>query len=357
MRCSVRTLVLAGVLVGTVGALAAPAAAIGERRIVDGLDQPIAFTFDRGGDIWYVEKSGGQIRVVDPSTNDDSLFADVRGVNAEGERGLLGIALHPRYPDKPFVYVYATRTVNGNLKNQVLRYRDDGSSGTDRTVVFSTAASDSPYHNGGHIAFGPDGNLYVVVGEGHSPARAQDRSDPRGKILRLEPNGDVPRTNPFDNRAWAYGIRNSFGFGFDPLTGKLWETENGPACNDEINLIKKGRNYGWGPNETCGGAAPRNTNQDGPNPVMPEVLYEETIAVTGIAFCEACGIGARSDGAAFHAAANTGTITRLLLNPTRTSVRGRSVVLDHGGSTLSVEVGPDGKVYFSDFSGIFVLTR
>jgi quinoprotein glucose dehydrogenase len=350
-------LATAATIVAYLLALAFPAAAVDARRVVGGLDQPVAFTFDRAGRIWYVEKDGGEVRVVDPSTDRDSMFVHVDGVSDQGERGLLGIALHPRYPTKPFVYVFATRTANGALRNQVVRFRDRNGAGVDQTVIFSSRASDSPYHNGGHIAFGPDGNLYVVVGEGHSPALAQDRRDDRGKILRVEPNGDVPRTNPFDNRVWAYGIRNSFGFGFDPETGRLWETENGPSCNDEINLIKRGRNYGWGPNQTCQGSAPRNTNQDGPRPVLPEVLYEEPIAVTGIAFCDGCNLGARSEGAAFHGAANDGRIARLLLTAHRTGVRTRSIVYDHAGSTLSVEAGPGGRLYFSDFDSIFVLTR
>jgi glucose/arabinose dehydrogenase len=357
MRRPIRTLVLAGVVVGALLALASPASAIGQRRVAGGLDAPVAFTFDRSGNIWYVGKSSGEIHVIDGSSHDDTVFADVAGVNSDGERGLLGIALHPRYPDTPFVYVYATRDVHGHLRNQVLRYRDDGGTGADQTVVFSTPASDTPYHNGGHIAFGPDGKLYIVVGEGHHSANAQDRHDERGKILRIEPNGDIPKANPFGNAVFAYGIRNSFGFAFDPRTDRLWETENGPECNDEINLIHKGRNYGWGPHETCNGTAPGDTNQDGPDPVMPKALYRDTIAVTGIAFCRSCGLGARSEGAAFHASANDGHITRLLFNAKRTAIRGRSVVLDHGSSTLSVEVGPRGRIYFSDFSGIYVLTR
>jgi glucose/arabinose dehydrogenase len=195
------------------------------------------------------------------------------------------------------------------------------------------------------------------VGEGHDPSLAQDRDDDRGKILRFDADGGIPRNNPFYNAVWAYGIRNSFGFGFDPATGRLWETENGPECNDEVNRIRRGGNYGWGPSETCSGSAPRNTNQDGPNPILPEVLYDDTIAITGIAFCDACGLGARSDGAAFHGAANDGRISRLILNSNRTEVRRRGVVYDHPDSTLSVEVGPRGRIYFSDFSGIWVLTR
>ena len=225
-------------------------------------------------------------------------------------------------------------------------------------MLLSTVAGGSPYHNGGRIAFGPDGMLYAIVGDAHDSSNAQDTSDEdRGKIIRIEPDGDVPSDNPFGDRVWAFGIRNSFGFAFDPQTDDLWETENGPECNDEINRIRGGQNYGWGPNETCSGSSPGNTNQDGPSPVLPELFYENTIGITGIAFCEGCHLGHRSDGAAFTGAVNNGEVTRIFFNDQRTAITGHAVVYDHGGSTLSFEIGPGGRIYFSDFDGINKLVR
>jgi len=256
------------------------------------------------------------------------------------------------------VYVYVTRTVGGALRNQILRIRDRGGSGGARSVLFSSLAGGSPYHNGGRIAFGPDGKLYAVVGDAHDSSNAQDLSDEdRGKIIRIKANGDVPGTNPFDDRIWAYGIRNSFGFTFNPADGSLWETENGPECNDEVNRIRKGRNYGWGPNETCSGTAPANTNQDGPHPVLPELFYPNTIGITGIAFCDGCRLGHRSEGAAFFGAVNNGEVTRIVLTEAGTGIARHSVVYDHGSGTTSFEVGPGGRIYFSDFTGIYKLVR
>lgn len=346
----------ASLLVATPAAGAAPR--LEARQVVGGLDQPVAFTFDPGGRIWYVEKASGEVRIYDPVTGKDSRFATIQGVNGEGERGMLGIALHPRYPDRPLVYVYATRALNGILRNQILRYRDDGGAGGARRTIFSSPANSSPYHNGGRILFGPDGRLYAVVGDGHGPSNAQDLSNnDRGKVLRLEPNGDVPGTNPFGNGIFAYGIRNSFGFAFDPRTDRLWETDNGPACNDEINLIRRGQNYGWGPSATCEGSSPGNTNRDGQNPRRPKDFYVSPIGITGISFCEGCRLGRRSEGAAFWGAVNTGQVTRALLNAGRSDVEGRAVVYDHPQGTLSFETGPGGRIYFSDFDGIYVLER
>ncbi len=334
------------------------APSIEARQVIGGLEAPVAFTFGPGRKVWYVEKTTGRVRIHDLDTDHDRLFVRVTGVNGVGERGMLGIALHPAYPRKPLVYVYATRSVNGNLRNQILRYREDDGSSVQRRVLFSSPAAGSPYHNGGRILFGPDGMLYAIVGDAHDAANAQDLSnEDRGKIIRIEPDGDVPPDNPSDDRVWAFGIRNSFGLAFDPETGALWETENGPACNDELNLIRSGRNFGWGPNATCEGAAPGNTNQDGPNPVMPLLLYEHTIGITGIAFCDACRLGARSNGAAFFGAVNNGNVTRIVFNAGRDAVDARRVVYDHGGSTLSFEVGPGGRIFFSDFNGINTLIR
>jgi glucose/arabinose dehydrogenase len=346
-------------LIASAALLAGPASAdITAHPVIPGLNVPTAFTFGPGSVIWYVEKAIGQIRTYDLDTDSDTQFATIGGVNSDGERGMLGIALDPDYPARPYVYVYVTRTAGGRLKNQILRFTDSGGNGTDPTVIWSVRASDSPYHNGGHIAFGPDGMLYAVVGEGHQPRNAQDTThNDRGKVLRMKPNGGIPATNPFGNRIYSYGLRNSFGFAFDPETDRLWETENGPACNDEINRIVKGRNFGWGPHETCTGTAPRDTNQDGPRPVLPELWYTPTIAPTGAAFCEACRLGRRSDGALFFGAHNTGQIRRVLLNRTRKGVRGQKVVFTSGAGILSVEAAPGGRLYFSDDTGIFRLTR
>jgi glucose/arabinose dehydrogenase len=340
-------------------AFPAPAqAAVTASPVVTGLDEPTAFTFAPGGKIFYVEKSTGEIRTFNPASDVDHLFATIPGVQADGERGMLGIALHPGYPTRPFVYVYVTRTSRGSVKNQILRLTDRRGSGVDRRTIFSTPASENPYHNGGRILFGPDSMLYAIVGEGHTAANSQDLGNPRGKILRMTPLGKVPADNPIrHSKIFAFGIRNSFGFAFDPMTDKLWETENGPSCNDELNYIPRGsKNYGWGPRESCGSLpAPRDTNNSGPKPrIQPELWFTSTIGITGMTFCNGCGLSG-FEGDVFFGDVNNGQIRRVPLNVDRTTVSGTGTVVLDTGSVLSMETGPDGAIYFSDFSGIYTL--
>ena len=202
--------------------------------------------------------------------------------------------------------------------------------------------------------------LYAIVGDGHDASNAQDRANNlRGKILRLTARRVDPRRQPADgHKWWAYGIRNSFGFAFDPQTESLWETENGPECNDELNLIVRGGNYAWGPNETCTGSAPDDTNRDGNNRHLPEAWWTTTIGITGAAFCDGCGLGAASEGDLFlGACCDGGIIQQLELNAGRDGVMSRTDVGAAPGSAIySMEVGPNGSIYFSDYGAIYRIT-
>lgn len=354
VRSSVAAAALA--IASQLGAGAPWAAAVEAEVVAGGLDGPAAFTFGPGGRIFYGERVTGEIRLLRPRTDADSLLFAIPNLVTGGERGLLGLALHPDYPAEPFVYAYATRSVGGTVRNQIVRITNAGGEGTAMRVVFSTAVAGS-IHVGGRILFGPDGRLYAVVGEAGNPANSQDLGNTAGKILRMTPLGRRAPGNPFPNsRIYAYGIRNSFGFAFDPRTGRLWETDNGPECNDELNRIIAGRNYGWGPSETCGAPGPpTNTNRDGPNPVLPRAVYNPVPALTGAAFCEECRLGFGSNGRLYVGDFNTGQIRRVTLGAKRLGVVSQRVVHDHDGPVLSVERGPGGRIYFSDFGAIYRL--
>lgn len=340
-----------------------PASAVGGivvRRVRTGLNDPAAFTFSPGGLIYYLERGTGQVRVLNLTRHTDRLFFTISNVNGDGERGALGIALHPAWPQRPFVYVYVTRTVNGILRNQIVRIRASHGHGVGEQVIFQTTAVTTLYHNGGRIMFGPGGDLFAMVGDGHTDANAQDLTfNPRGKILRMTPEGKVPAHNPIRaSRVWSFGHRNSFGFTFDPQTGRLWETENGPACNDEINLDVRGGNFAWGSNENCSGTSPRDTNNSGPAPrLLPKWVTPSVIGITGDAFCHNCGLGAQYEGDLFFGAVNAGALRVLQMNPARDGFTGgaRVVLTAPNGVILSMETAPDGTIYFSDFGNIYKL--
>ncbi|HYY08570.1 MAG TPA: PQQ-dependent sugar dehydrogenase, partial [Actinomycetota bacterium] len=247
--------VLAALTVAALGGTAAvPAVAAGVKavRVATGLDSPVGFTFTPAGRLVYLERNTGWLRFRDLGTGADQRIFRITNVNFDGERGALGVAVDPRWPDRRFVYVYVTRNTSKGLRNQILRIKVENGKKVGLRTLLSVSAGPASNHNGGRIAFGPDGKLYVVIGDNAVPSNAQDRSaNLHGKILRINPDGSVPSGNPFGTRIWAYGIRNSIGFTWDRGTGRLWETENGPECNDEVNLIRKGRNYGWGPNQDC----------------------------------------------------------------------------------------------------------
>lgn len=332
---------------------------IGAVPVLTDLDNPASFTFDRRGRIFYGERLTGEIRIYDPVIGSDTLFLRLSRVENGPEQGLLGIALHPRYPSSPFVYVYVTRTVGGDPRNQILRIRDSDGVGTQVRILW-TADIVAAHHNSGRILFGPDRMLYAAVGEAGVAPNSQDLSTDAGKILRMTDRGAVPPDNPFpDSFVWSYGLRNTFGFTFDPLTGELWETENGPSCNDEINRIVRAANYAWGPISLANHCmepppAPENTNQDGPDPVLPLAWFEASTAPTGTAFCIGCGL-ADSEGTMFFGEYVTTDIHRVVLTPDRLAVDSITMVYSHLSPVYSVERGADGEIYFSTISAIWKL--
>jgi glucose/arabinose dehydrogenase len=328
-----------------------------EKMVATDLDHPATFVIDDTGAIFYGERLTGEIRRIDPKTGKNtSVFTipDVIG-NVTNEQGLVGLTVPPSFPQQPYLYAYATRKVGGTAVDQILKIRMNGDTGTGMQLVL-TVQKAGIRHNGGRLLFGPDGMLYVVVGETEQSQLAQDKSVNSGKVLRVTPSGGVPKDNPFKGSLiYSYGHRNSFGLAFDPKTHDLWETENGPECNDELNRIIRGRNYGWGPSENCQGEAPQDTNGDGSRPVLPQLFYPQTIGPTGIDFCDGCHLGTQREGDLFFGAFNTGDIHEVELSADRQTARRDTTPFNHGNLVLSIERGPDGTLYFSDGIGIFRL--
>ena len=326
---------------------------------------PAAFTFTpKGGQLFYLERFTGKIHRVLLRTGRDRVWGDVGDPAGGSEQGALGIAVDPRWDRKAtgrkakrrrlrnrWVYVFYTAT--DPVENRVVRMRKRiGRAGfvTDHLVTIDINVGTN--HNGGPILFGPDRRLYVATGEQAEPERAQDLGDPGGKVLRMVRNGSRPRDNPLPGSlALSFGHRNSFGIGFDPLTGRVWQSENGPTCEDEVNLTVPGGNYGWGAGSSCPG-----TSTEGPSPIQPETSYTPAIVPTGLTFCVACGLGPDVEGDLLLGVFGAETsIRNLSLDGDRDDVAGEGLLYDHSSGVVALARRPNGQVFFSDPAGIYRL--
>jgi glucose/arabinose dehydrogenase len=180
---------------------------------------PTNMAFALDGRIFFTEKETGDVRIIRDGRVLPEPFVHI-SVEGSSERGLLGIALDPNFERQPWVYLYYSEA--GGASNRIIRVRAEGDSAGEIDPLITLLPAVAGYHNGGDMAFGPDGKLYAVTGEAHDPERAQGPNDLGGKVLRLDPDGSVPDDNPLgpDNPVYALGIRNSFGLCFDPATGQ-----------------------------------------------------------------------------------------------------------------------------------------
>jgi len=184
-----------------------------------------------------------------------------------------------------------------------------------------------------------------------------------GKVLRMNSDGSAASDNPFygslswENRVYTYGNRNMFGIAWHPATGRAYITENGPACNDEVNLLGAGSNYGWGPSATCGTPPPppANTNQDGPNPVLPLDFWRTpTIAPTNAAFYTG-SLLPRSRNDLMFGAYNDARLRDLTLSADGTSAVNETILLTASSGILDVEMGRDGFLWVTTAAAIYRL--
>jgi glucose/arabinose dehydrogenase len=204
---------------------------------------PVNMAWAPDGTLFFAEKELGNVRMVVDGELAAEPVATV-DVAVSFETGLLGIAIDPRWPGQPWLYLYYSDASDGI--NRLIRVRVEDGREVGRETLLDALPTTAAYHNGGDLVFGTDGMLYVSVGEAHEPERAQDPVDLGGKVLRLAPDGSIPDDNPIPGtRTFTLGHRNSFGLCVDPATGDLWETENGPGGGDEVNHLVAGANYGW----------------------------------------------------------------------------------------------------------------
>jgi glucose/arabinose dehydrogenase len=232
-----------GVALGAGAAGAAPALAAPrvDRTLAKGLAVPWGIALLPSGNALVGERDSGDVHVVRRRGGRRRVghLKVYSQLSRAGEGGLLGLALHPDFRSNRLVYAYVSTADD----NRIVRMRyANGKLGKRRLVL--GGIPQNVHHNGGGLAFGPDGLLYASTGDGEVGARAQSRSSLGGKVLRLTPDGEVPSGNPFGNYTWSMGHRNVEGIAFDPRGG-LWASEFGEKETDELNRIVPGANYGW----------------------------------------------------------------------------------------------------------------
>ena len=227
-------------------------------QVAGGISNPTVMAFAPDGRI-FVAQQNGQLRIIKNGLLLAQPFLSL-SVSSSGERGLLGIAFDPNFPSNQYIYVYYT--VSSGAYNRISRFTANGDvavSGSEQVLLNLDPLSDATNHNGGTMMFGPDGKLYVGVGENANGANSQRTDTYHGKMLRLNPDGSVPPGNPFTSggaqqqRIWAYGLRNPYTMAFQPGTGRLFVNDVGGSEWEEINDASSGgKNFGWPQQEGYG---------------------------------------------------------------------------------------------------------
>ncbi len=389
-------------------------------KYAGGMEFPSSMAFLGPDDILVLEKNTGQVkRIVNGSMLEEPLL-DVP-VAVKDERGLLGIAVtKDNQNNATFVFLYYTESsIDGDdlqgkepLGNRLYRYELVDGKLTNGKLLLDLPARSASHHNGGRIVIGPDNNVYVVVGDLQDPGQTRLNHvtttqnvrnslypDGTSGILRVTQDGE-PVGSILDGRHplelyYAYGIRNSFGIDFDPVTNKLWDTENGPDFADEINLVEPGFNSGWrliqgmeddatrinqlvqfpGLSATDNSLVGRLeefwsqlTGKGGGKYSNPEFVWSTTIAPTAIKFFDSTALGDRYVNDAFVASFNTGYIYHFKPNQDRTgfvlsgdiadgvandfSEANPLVFARNFGRITDMAIGPDGYLYVLTIHGL-----
>jgi glucose/arabinose dehydrogenase len=294
------------------------------------LDIPWELAFLPDGSMLVTER-GGTLKHINSGVS-----TPVSGVSPVGEGGLLGLVLHPNFATNRYLYLYFTTRDSGSLENTVVRYTYEGNALREpKTILGGIIASRN--HDGGRIAFGPDGYLYITVGDASKSTLAQDTKSLNGKILRLADDGSVPSDNPFGNAVYSYGHRNPQGLAWD-ADGNLWATEHGrsglSSGYDEVNKIEKGGNYGW----------PNYEGDSSANGITPPVVHSgasATWAPSGIAFVRGHLVWAGLRGESLYVA----SVSNGQLDKPQTYLSKKY------GRLRTVVVGPDGALYILTNNG------
>jgi glucose/arabinose dehydrogenase len=325
--------------------------------IARGLAHPWAIAFLPDGGMLITERPG-RLRRLRDGVLDPQPIAGVPPVRTDGNGGLMDVALHPQFPTNGLVYLTYTKDVGeGRGAPALARGRLDGQSLVEVRDLVVTDGSEGTSGLNGRVVFGLDGMVYMSTG-GNVGNVSQDPASLRGKILRLNDDGSVPHDNPFvgDSKhrpeIYTLGHRNTLGLIVHPETGALWNHENGPNGGDEVNVIERGRNYGW-PVVSFGRDYSGRRISDHPTREgfeSPLVVWIPAIAVSGMAvytgdrFTRWKGnlfVGSLRQGGIV----GTGHLQRIVFNARMEELRRESMLRELGQRIREVRQGPDGLLY------------
>ena len=317
--------------------------------VQSGLSIPWDLAFASDGRMFVTERMGNILIFESGAPNAKRLSSTpVAQMRAMGEAGLMGIALDPAFATNGLLYVCASRTDEGEWRNQVLRYRATGNTLAFDSYVIRSGMGAATIHDGCRVRFGADGKLWVTMGENGNAKIAQDPNSLNGKVLRVETDGSVPTDNPLlpgatkRTAVYTMGNRNPQGLAVQPSSGAMFEVEHGATTHDEINLLKAGANYGWPTQEGPGGAA-----KGFVDPLWSSGTV--TLATSGGTFVSGPQWGEWS-GSLFVCTLKEQDLRRFRVSGT--TVTPAEILLDQKYGRLRTPVlGPDGALYLTTSQG------
>ena len=308
-------------------------------ELASGLSRPANLQALPDGRFLIGEQQTGHIKVYKNGSILSTPYAIISPLyTVNNESGLLGLCLDPDFSSNGYVYAFVT---HDSTTSRVWRFTTSGDVGIDQTLIVDNIPHRGVNHNGGGIGFGPDGKLYMAVGEAGDTSWAQDVNILGGKILRANPDGSVPADNPFGNLVWSLGHRHPFRLTFQPGTGRLYVTENGPSQDDELNRIIQGGNFGW-PSDTGPNA--------NPNHIDPVHNFSSIVVPTDLLFYQ--GSAMPFDGELFLMEYLNARIRRFTLSLDGDSViSGPTDFVTGVSQPVDIEQGIDGALYFTTLPG------
>jgi aldose sugar dehydrogenase len=332
--------------------------AVTVETVAKGLEHPWGLQFLGGGRMLVTERPG-RLRIVDAPGTLSRPVTGLPKVWAEGQGGLLDVALDPKFTENNLIYwTYAeqrgaTRGTSVARGKLIIENAGGSLSGRldDVTVIFRQDGADTDLHFGSRLVFGRDGTLFVALGERNLKTPAQDLKTTHGKVVRINADGSVPKDNPFVDRdglkpeIWSSGHRNIQGAALHPETGKLWTIEHGPRGGDEINVPLAGKNYGWpviGYGIDYSGAKIHETTAK-PGMEQPVYFWTPSIAPSGAAFYTGT-LAPEWSGNLFVGALAGQHLSRLVLDGERV-VAEEKLLTDLAERIRDVRMGPDGAIY------------